>query len=160
MESTINAKPAGQVIIQSASWRDLIGVRQLEEICFPTDSWPLLEIIGALTMPGVVRVKAILDNQIVGFAAGDYRKSEDIAWIATIGVLPEYRRQGIGERLLRECEARLDKPRVRLCVRASNEPAIRLYHGAGYKQVGVWSGYYQDKEDALVLEKQIERVKA
>jgi ribosomal protein S18 acetylase RimI-like enzyme len=107
----------------------------------------------------VVRIKAVINDQIVGFAAGDYRKSENMAWIATIGVLPEYRRRGIGAELLRDCEVRLDRPRVRLCVRASNQPAIQLYLGEGYQQVGVWSKYYQDGEDALVLEKQLQPAK-
>jgi ribosomal-protein-alanine N-acetyltransferase len=161
METTYAALPARPAAIQSATWRDLVAVRQLEQICFPADSWPLLEIIGVLTMPGVVRLKAVTDEQIVGFAAGDLRRSEDLAWIATIGVLPEYRRRGIGAALLQECEGQLYRTlkgaeaRVRLCVRVSNQPAIGLYQRAGYQELSVWSRYYQDGEDALVLEKRL-----
>lgn len=160
METTYAALPARPAAIQKASWRDLVAVRRLEEICFPQDFWPLLEIIGVLTMPGVVRLKAVVDEQMVGFAAGDLQRGNQLAWIATIGVLPEYRHRGIGAALLQECERRLSKElegrggRVRLCVRASNSSAIRLYERSGYRQVSVWSRYYQNGEDALVLEKQ------
>ena len=154
METTFAALPAVPAAIQKASWRDLIAVRQLEDICFPKDSWPLLDIIGVLTLPNVVRLKAIANDQMVGFVAGDYRRGKNISWIATIGVLPEYRGRGIGKALLRECEARLNTVQVRLCVRRSNRLAIELYERSDYRQVGIWHGYYQDGEDALVFEKQ------
>lgn len=154
METAFAALPAKPAAIQKASWRDLMAVRQLEDLCFPKDSWPLLDILGVLTLPNVVRLKAIANDQMVGFAAGDYRRGKNLSWIATIGVLPEYRGRGIGTALLNECEARLNTMRVRLCVRRSNQAAIRLYEHSDYHQVSTWQGYYQDGEDALVFEKQ------
>ena len=90
---------------------------------------------------------------MVGFIAGDIRHYEKTSWIATIGVLPEYRSQGIGQKLLRACEERLPTQSIRLCVRASNETAIHLYKVNGYDIIHKWVGYYQDGEDALVMEK-------
>ena len=66
----------------------------MEQTCFPKDAWPLLDLIGVLTWPGVVRLKAVSDEQMVGFIAGDPRRMEGMAWIATVAVLPEYQRQG------------------------------------------------------------------
>ena len=140
-------------MIEPATWRDLNSLRQLEQVCFPNDAWPLWDLIGVLTFPHVVRLKAMSDGQMVGFIAADIRRSEGLAWIATIGVLPEYRQQGIGTALLRACENRLVVPRIRLSVRASNGAAIRLYERLSYRRAGVWSRYYADGEDALVLEK-------
>ena len=108
-----------------------------------------------LALPNVIRLKAICEGQTVGFIAGDLRPAEKMAWIATIGVLPEYRGKGIGTALLQACEAGIHLPRVRLNVRVSNDPAIRLYKGLSYYQVGLWPRYYQDGEDALILEKQL-----
>ena len=119
------------------------------------DVWPLLDMIGVLTFPGVVRLKATLDGEMVGFIAADIRRAQDLAWISTLAVLPAYRRQGIAKKLLRECEALLPVPRVRLSVRASNQPALRLYASVGYQQYSIWSRYYSDGEDALVLEKSL-----
>lgn len=136
-----------------ASWRDLNAVRQLEQICFPKDYWPIWDIIGVLTLPSVIRLKAVNDDKVLGFIAGDIRRSEDISWIATVGVLPEYRGQGIGTALMQRCEAQLPTRAVRLCVRTSNEEAIRLYHQMSYRKISIWPSYYQDGEDALVMEK-------
>ena len=90
---------------------------------------------------------------MIGFIAGDIRDHERVSWIATIGVLPEYRRQRIGQKLLEACEERLPTPSIRLCVRASNEAAINLYRVNGYDITTKWRKYYQDGEDALVMEK-------
>ena len=90
---------------------------------------------------------------MIGFIAGDVRESERVAWIATVCVLPEYRGQGIGTELLMRCEAELTTPSIRLCVRTTNEGAIRLYRRHGYEAINRWARYYQDGEDALVMEK-------
>jgi ribosomal protein S18 acetylase RimI-like enzyme len=40
-------------------------------------------------------------------------------------------------------------------VRLSNEPAVHLYVFSGYQKISIWKKYYQDGEDALVMEKQL-----
>ena len=139
--------------ILPASLRDLGPLRQLERLCFPKDAWPLLDLIAVLTWPEVVRLKAMEDGQMIGFIAADQRPSENLAWIATVGVLPAFQRRGIGRALLRACEAQLKSPRIRLCVRLSNQAAIRLYEQESYLAIDTWSAYYDDKESALVMEK-------
>ncbi len=95
----------------------------------------------------------LIDKQMVGFVAGDVRRMEGIAWIATIAVLPEFQGRGIGAALLEACEAQIPLSRIRLCVRPTNDVAIRLYERFGYARVGEWTSYYQDGETALVMEK-------
>ncbi len=77
-----------------------------------------------------------MDKQMVGFIAGDVRRMEGVAWIATVAVLPEYRGRGIGAALLQACEAQIPVNRIRLCVRPSNDVAIRLYERFGYTTGG------------------------
>lgn len=139
--------------ILPASLRDLGSLRRVEQACFPKDAWPLLDLIAVLTWPDVIRLKASEAGLMVGFIAGDPRPSEQVAWISTVGVLPEYQRRGIGRALLRECEKKLVQPRIRLCVRVSNESAIHLYQQEGYLALDTWRDYYHDKESALVMEK-------
>jgi ribosomal protein S18 acetylase RimI-like enzyme len=139
--------------ILPANLRDLGPLRHIEKACFPKDAWPLLDLIAVLTWPDVVRLKAVEADQMVGFIAGDPRPSEQMAWIASVGVLPEFQRRGIGRALLRECEKQLTQPRIRLCVRVSNESAIHLYQQEGYLAMDTWREYYNDKENALVMEK-------
>ena len=139
--------------ILPANLRDIGQLRHVEQACFPKDAWPLLDLMAVLSFPEVVRLKAVVDGHMVGFIAGDPRRSESMAWIATLGVLPEFRRQGIARLLLLECEKRLNSGRLRLCVRQDNTPAIRLYEQEGYVHVGTWTKYYNDGGDALVMEK-------
>jgi ribosomal-protein-alanine N-acetyltransferase len=141
--------------ILPATWRDLNALRRLERICFPNDYWPLLDLIGVLTFPNIIRFKAEVGDEMAGFSAAERRKGEDLGWIATIGVLPEYRRRGIATALLETSEKSLNVARIRLNVRASNHEAICLYRHLGFQEVSLWPAYYLDKEDALVLEKQI-----
>ncbi len=151
-QPTPSASPTS---IEPATWRDLNSLRSLERICFPKDGWPLWDLIGVLTLPNVIRLKACVGEQMVGFIAGDERPGEHLVWIATVAVLPEYQRRGIGRELILACESRLSVQRVRLSVRISNETAIRLYLNLGYLKVGTWPEYYADREDALVMEKQL-----
>ena len=139
--------------IVPATLRDLNALRKLEHICFEKDSWPLFDLIAVLTFPDVVRLKAMEDNKMVGFVAGDPRPSQGFSWIATIAVLPEYRRKGIGRALLHACETQLRTPRLRLSVRMTNQSAITLYEQEGYRAMDVWKAYYNDGENAIVMEK-------
>ncbi|HTX92726.1 MAG TPA: GNAT family N-acetyltransferase [Anaerolineales bacterium] len=139
--------------ILPATLRDLGSLRRVEQACFPKDAWPLLDLVAVLTWPDVVRLKAVEGDQMVGFVAGDPRPSENMAWIATIGVLPEFQRRGIGRALLRACERKLPQQRIRLCVRVTNDAAIEMYKQEQYYSVDTWREYYNDKENALVMEK-------
>lgn len=141
--------------IKPATWRDLNILRELERVCFPLDAWPLLDLISVLTMPGVVRIKAEVGGEFAGFVAGDLRGPQNFAWIATVGVFPKYRGLGIGRALMEACEARLAGKMIRLCVRIDNHAAINLYETGGYRRVDIWSRYYTDGSDALIMEKDL-----
>jgi ribosomal protein S18 acetylase RimI-like enzyme len=141
--------------IQTANWRDFSQLNQLERACFPPeDLWPFWDLIAALTLPGLVRLKAVVDGgQMVGFIGGERDVFSRMGWVTTLGVLQAYRRQGIALALLAQCESDLAMPTIRLSVRASNQPAIDLYKQCGYTVVRLWEKYYVGGEDALVLEK-------
>ena len=139
--------------IVPATWRDLGDFRHLLKVCFPKDAWPLLEMIAVVSLRHVVRLKAVTNGQIVGFIAGEHRFSDGKAWIATLGVLPEYRRRGIATALLQACEEQMTLPRIRLTVRVENYAARQLYEEWGYQQIGIWKKYYRGETDALLFEK-------
>jgi len=139
--------------ITSATIRDLNPLRDLEQVCFPVDAWSLFDLVAVLTFPGVIRLKAVQDGKMIGFIAGDPRPSQGFSWIATFGVFPEYRRQGIGRKLLHQCEEQLSTPSVRLSVRLANKNAIQLYRDEGYRTIDIWEKYYKDGSDAVLMEK-------
>lgn len=133
--------------------RDLVPLRKLEKICFPVDAWPLLDMISALSFPNMVRYKVRAGDELVAFIVGEVRGSARTGWIATVGVHPDHRRQGIAEYLLDLCEKEMGQPRVRLTVRESNQGAIRLYQANGYIEINRWKQYYKGGEDGIVMEK-------
>jgi ribosomal-protein-alanine N-acetyltransferase len=79
----------------------------------------------------------------------------DEAHITTFAVLPQWRRHGVGGRLMvelmrlaRELNARV----MTLEVRLSNAAARSLYSKFGFRPVGVRPRYYSDNaEDALIM---------
>ena len=75
-----------------------------------------------------------------------------------IAVSPDYRRQGIGEKLVTELVEGLKvrgNHSLMLEVRASNIPAQKLYEKLGFRLVGRRPRYYHNpKEDALILRKE------
>ena len=147
--------PGSDVRIAPASWRDFSAVRELEEVCFPMDAWPWIDLLATLSFNNIVRFKAERRRELVGFVAGDIKRYQNIGWIATICVHPEVRGQGIGKVLLEQCEHAMGMPKIKLSVRISNQAAIEMYYRAGYQKAGVWKRYYKGGEDALVMEKNI-----
>lgn len=140
--------------IVSASWRDLTGLRKHEKECFnKDDAWPLIDLIGTLTLPGIVRLKLEVDGRMIGFFAGSTRQRTGFGSVLSISISPDWQGLGLGARLLEAGEHALNTPRFELCTRKSNTAAIHLYEKAGYVQTDVWKGYYFG-EDALVFEKQ------
>jgi len=142
-------------MIETAGLNDLGGMRTIEQVCFPQDAWPLLELIAALSLPGLVKLKAVVEDKMVGFVGGAVKKHKGEGWITTLGVLPGFRRLGIANALLDKCEKALGLPVVKLSVRRSNLGAQTLYFERGYTRTEVWEHYYEGGEDAFVLEKRL-----
>jgi [ribosomal protein S18]-alanine N-acetyltransferase len=141
------------VEIEPANWRDLGALVPLDRLCFGPDAWNAVELLFALIGP-VVRLKAVSGGRLVGFVMGDPRPVQEVAWISTLCVHPDFQRRGIGARLLSEAEARLAMPRIKLTVRRSNTGAIELYRKFGYQPIAVWERYYARGEAGIVMEKQ------
>lgn len=99
----------------------------------------------------------ILEGRFVGY--GGYWKVADEAQISNIVITPEYRRIGLGCRLLdgllKEASAE-GCGRALLEVRASNAAAQGLYTSRGFKETGRRSNFYQNPtDDAVLMEKQL-----
>jgi len=81
----------------------------------------------------------------------------DEAELLNIGVAAAQQRKGLGRAMLAEMlNVAHDRnmKRVFLEVRSSNAAAIALYRSAGFSEIGVRRGYYQNangSEDALVM---------
>jgi ribosomal-protein-alanine N-acetyltransferase len=86
----------------------------------------------------------------------------DEAHIATLAVLPEFRRRGISQRLLTVALKESIRRGARLAtleVRAQNKIAQALYHRFQFIVIGRRPRYYQDnQEDALLMTVDLQQV--
>lgn len=76
------------------------------------------------------------------------------AELLRIAVDPAHRGWGLGQQLLTACQEALAAEgmgELHLEVRASNQPAIRLYRACGWERCGLRGGYYPDGEDAALF---------
>jgi ribosomal-protein-alanine N-acetyltransferase len=141
--------------VKPANLMDLNALRKLEVECFDQDAWPLWDLVGVLSFPGIIRLKAVAGDEMAGFIAADLHEEENRGWILTLGVFVRYRRMGVARALLQECEKKIEMPAIRLTVRVGNDSAIRLYMSEGYSMVEEWKNYYARGENGFVFEKKL-----
>jgi len=108
------------IIIEPVNWRDLQAVRSIEQESYVQDAYPFLEILGMLTLPGFIRMKAVTHDQLAGFIFAEGFSDSEYDWITAIRVSKTFQRCGIGTSLLLNCEKQLKKNIIRLCVRQAN----------------------------------------
>ena len=133
------------------------AVAELEKLCFSLP-WDEASVAGELTNPLSLWLVAVEDGELAGYVGSQSVMGE--ADMMNLAVKPEYRRRGVGEKLVQKLAEDLKAQKVyclTLEVRASNAPAIALYEKLGFVPVGRRPGYYRSpREDALILRKEWE----
>jgi len=78
-------------------------------------------------------------------------------YIQVLAVMPEWRNQGIGRKLIRFAEQRIfrEAPNVFLCVSSFNTEAQRFYWRLGYKRVGEFKDYVVKGHSEILMRKTI-----
>lgn len=148
------------VRMETGTFEDLDAVMEIMDLAFGRrfgEAWTRSQLAGILPMIGVSLVIAWEDgtNTAVGFSL--VRKVADEAELLLLAVLPAHHRRGVGARLLNDFlkRARNDGvARVHLEVRDGN-PAVGMYHNAGFSPVGRRRNYYHapngKRFDAITL---------
>ena len=135
----------------------LAGVAALERLCFavPWNEAMLEEELYNDTASFIV-AKAD-DGEVLGYAG--LHVILDEGYIDNVAVRPEYRRQGIADRLL-DVFCRFGQAHLAfltLEVRPSNTAAVALYEKHGFHEAGRRKNYYTDPvEDALLLTREFQ----
>ena len=142
--------------IRDMRYSDLEQIVQLEKVCF-SDPWSLPMLEPELTNPLSLWLVVVEGSLVLGYIGS--QTVLDASDIMNVAVHPQYRRQGVAQKLVEALSSRLSEKKVRflsLEVRASNEPAIALYERNGFSTVGVRPGYYRHpKEDARIMRKEL-----
>ncbi len=141
------------IAVEAMRVSDISAVHDIEGLSFTTP-WPAYAFEQELTANRLARyVVARAGSSVVGF--GGVWLMVDDAHVTTIGVHPDWRRQGIGRRLLValiDLADMLRASRVTLEVRDGNLGAQALYAELGFSVAGRRPNYYTDDgEDALVM---------
>ena len=121
----------------------------LHKKCFPTKPWSA-DDFRDLKNSGC---EIIMSEN--GFVV--YRIAADEAEIITIGVNPDFRRNGIASAMIGIIEKTLKNQGIKkifLEVASNNMPAQKLYESMGFKTVGLRPKYY-DGVDAILMSKDI-----
>ncbi len=134
--------------------KDISGLATLHSACFTKD-WGQKELRNLLDH-GVIGFVATDDNAtICGFVLA--RIVLDEAEIISIGVLPEKRKHGLAENMMRHLlahEACVDVRALFIEVEAFNDAGKRLYEKLGFQRTGSRKGYYEiagQRIDAITM---------
>jgi ribosomal-protein-alanine N-acetyltransferase len=147
------ARPPLRLQIERMTIQDVDDVHRIERASFPVP-WPdyaFRQEIETNRLAHYLVVRA--SGEAVAY--GGLWMMVDEAHITTFAVLPQWRRHGVGGRLMVELmrlAGSLNARIVTLEVRLSNAPARALYQQFGFRPVGVRPRYYSDNgEDALIM---------
>lgn len=141
------------LIITEMTTEHIDDIMMVERLSF-TIPWSKNAFIQELTENKFsLYISALLDGNAVGYAG--MWKIFDEGHITNIAVHPEFRKIGIGSRLLEKLinisrEMKIEK--LTLEVRKSNVAAKNLYLKYGFKEEGIRKNYYADNgEDAIIM---------
>lgn len=134
----------------------ICAIAEIEKLCFSLP-WSENALNDELENENAHFLTAITAGRVSGYIGIIEICGE--ADITNVAVHPDFRRYGIGKKLLdtaekqaieRKCES------ITLEVRESNEAAINLYSGNGYQTVGMRKNFYEKPtENAVLMTKKI-----
>ncbi len=139
-------------MIRRMTERDLDQVSENEAVCFSMP-WSRAAFADVLHRKEAVYLVAETSGREIGHCGVTNIAGEGD--FTNVAVLPAYRRQGIGQKmleaLLREGE-RMGITAFTLEVRIGNQAAVHMYEKAGFTREGVRPGFYdRPREDALIM---------
>lgn len=152
--------------LRKFSLNDLQSVIQINRVCLPEnytdfffvdlfqrfpEAFIVAENAGQVVGYIMCRVESGLSN--LGLS-GLVKKGH----VVSVAVLPQNRRQGVGEALVSRAMEAMRLYNAKQCyleVRTSNEGAIAMYRKLGFEVTRTMPGYYADGEGAYVMTKKL-----
>ena len=144
-----------EIILCPMEEMHLDAVVALEEVSFPRP-WKKEHFLQELSSPHSYPVVALEQGRVVGYLCLVSLFEE--AQILDVAVAPSVRNRGVA-RLLIDCAESSAREKgaeyMALEVRASNHAARSLYEKLGYQQTGIRKLYYENSEDAVLMDKKL-----
>ena len=155
--------PEGSFSIRPAVSRDLDALAAIDALCFPPGiAYPREEIAFLLLNPTVITLVAEHSGVIIGLAALERRRrtrhTPRYGELVTIEVLPQFRRESIGDALYRTLETGLREwggSSIHLHVSVENTDAFAFYQRLGFRVIDRVPNYYLHRIDAWQMEKDL-----
>lgn len=147
----------GEFLIEKLTPHRFSEVAELEKLCF---SLPWRENSFAILLGGKNTGFVVIDSETGRVAAyGGMLVVLDEGQITNIATHPDYRRMGLGEKVVRSLLEYAEAEGLKIIsleVRESNSAAITLYEKLGFLNVGVRKNFYTlPRENAIVMTKTI-----
>jgi len=138
-------------VIRPMERADINRVHEIECTCFRSP-WSKLALAGELRNDVAHYLVMEADGVICGYG-GMWLLFEE-AHVTNVAIMPDYRGQGRGKRLMlamMRYAVKRGAERMTLEVRESNMVAQKLYAGLGFEQNGFRPGYYSDTGEGAQL---------
>ena len=143
------------MIVREWKTSDIPEISEIERQCF-SDPWNAQAFESGMNSPFFYGILFEEAGQVCAYAC-EMVVFED-AEILNVAVAPAFRRQGLGEKLLHalaDFAKNKGAERLLLEVREGNSPARGLYEKQGFSAFGMRKNYYEDGENAVVMQKTI-----
>lgn len=142
-------------MIRAATPDDLAALYELEELCFAERRFRKEHLVWILRNPRAATY-VFEEGGVVG--ALMLMSEPGVTRVLSVGVHPDRRRQGIGQRLMAVAEEfarRSDAVEIRLEVNTNNTGALAFYRELGYDIIARLPGYYSWGDDAYGMTKSL-----
>lgn len=134
--------------IEKFEEKHLDGVEKIEKTCF-AHPWSREDLKNQISLDTSHFLVATVDGNVAGYMGLQIFGGE--GYVTNVAVLPEYRKQGIAESLIKE-QMKNEMSFITLEVRESNLPVISLYTKCGFKNVGIRPNFYSaPTENAIIM---------
>lgn len=145
-------KSPGLVRVREMTAEDIEDAALLEKTNLGKEAWTQKQLIDALTRDDTIYLVAAKAGRIVGLCGVQNISGE--GEITNVSVARDCRGEGIGYKMVKQLLERgvgIGIKDYTLEVRASNEPAIRLYERLGFVSEGVRPNFYDEPKDDAVI---------
>lgn len=149
---------AEQCQYRQANLEDIEGLIDIEEKCFSSDKLSRRSFRRFIVNQQSIFLICFHDDKVVGYLLIVFHRGTRLARLYSMAVLNEYRGLGISQKLLKDGENfAIEKGALylRLEVNSTNHIAIALYKKLNFREFAFIEHYYEDKSDAIRMQKRI-----